>query len=313
MTKSRRKGRPLNGVLLLDKPQGGSSNAVLQQVKHLYNAAKAGHTGSLDPIATGMLPVCFGEATKFSQYLLESDKRYQAIAKLGEKTSTGDIEGEITQRASLFELSDAQIDEVVGSFVGPIEQVPPMYSALKHRGQPLYKLARQGLDIERPARSVTIHSLQWRRLDAQRLELDVFCSKGTYIRSLVEDIGEQLGCYAHVEALRRLQVGPFCGAMATLAHLRQLAESGTVGALDALLLPMQATLSAYPRVLLDEKKAMAFGQGQVLTLNEVDLVSVGLVQVWRADGGQNEKLLGVGERLAEGKLIPRRLVYDDVS
>lgn len=313
MTKSRRKGRPLNGVLLLDKPQGGSSNAVLQQVKHLYDAAKAGHTGSLDPIATGMLPICFGEATKFSQYLLDSDKRYQTIAKLGEKTSTGDIEGDVTQRVASFALTEAQIDQVMRSFVGRLEQVPPMYSALKHQGQPLYKLARQGIDIERPPRTVTIYSLQWQRLDAQRLALDVFCSKGTYIRSLVEDIGEQLGCYAHVEALRRLQVGPFCGEMVTLAHLRQLAESGTVSALDALLLPMQASLSAYPRILLDEKKAMAFGHGQVLTLDVAEVMPAGLVQVWRADGHQNEKLLGVGEQLAEGKLVPRRLVHDDVS
>lgn len=314
MNKSRRrKGRPINGVLLLDKPQGGSSNAALQEVKRLYGAAKAGHTGSLDPIATGMLPICFGEATKFSQYLLDSDKRYQAIAKLGEKTSTGDIEGEIIQKVDAFDLSDEQIDSVVQGFIGPIDQIPPMYSALKHQGQPLYKLARQGLEIERPARRVTIYSLQWRRLDAQHLELDVFCSKGTYIRTLVEDIGEQLACYAHVAALRRVQVGPFSGEMMTMAHLRQLTESGTLDALDALLLPQESTLSAYPRVLLDEKDAIAFARGQTVTLSTCHAAPCGLRQVWRSQSEQPAYLLGVGEQISEEKLVPRRLVSGNES
>ncbi|HEX4976170.1 MAG TPA: tRNA pseudouridine(55) synthase TruB, partial [Pseudomonadales bacterium] len=209
--------------------------------------------------------------------------------------------------------SDEQIDAVVRRFVGPIDQVPPMYSALKHQGQPLYKLARQGVEIDRPARRVTIYSLQWRRLDAQHLEFEVFCSKGTYIRTLVEDIGEQLACYAHVAALRRVQVGPFSGAMVTIEHLRQLAESGTVDAFDALLLPMESTLSAYPRVLLDEKDAIAFARGQAVTLAACDAAPVGLMQVWQNQTAQQANLLGVGEQNVGGKLIPRRLVSDNVS
>ncbi len=311
MKPSRRKGRSVNGVLLLDKPEGSSSNAVLQQVRRLYGAAKAGHTGSLDPLATGMLPICFGEATKFSQYLLNADKRYRVIAKLGEKTTTGDSEGEVIKQCHPVLVSDEQIEQVVRRFIGPIEQVPPMYSALKHQGQPLYKLARKGIDIERRARTITIYSLDWSRVDIDHIEMTVHCSKGTYIRSLVEDIGEVLGCFAHVEVLRRLQVGSFAGNMLSLEQLREVCESDGVDTLDQFLLPVDVTLCAYSCIVLDEKTAAVFHQGQGVNWIASVEIPLGLVQVWSGRGEQKEKFLGVGEWVLGEKLLPRRLVQHD--
>lgn len=311
MKPSQRKGRSVNGVLLLDKPEGSSSNAVLQQVRRLYGAAKAGHTGSLDPLATGMLPICFGEATKFSQYLLNADKRYRVIAKLGEKTTTGDAEGEVIKQCHPVLVSDEQIEQVVRRFIGPIEQVPPMYSALKHQGQPLYKLARKGIDIERRARTITIYSLDWCRVDIDHIEMTVHCSKGTYIRSLVEDIGEVLGCFAHVKVLRRLQVGSFAGDMLSLEQLREVSESDGVDTLDQYLLPVDVTLCAYSCIVLDEKTAAVFYQGQgVNWVTSID-IPLGLVQVWSGRGEQKEKFIGVGEWVSGGRLLPRRLIRHD--
>lgn len=309
---SRRKGRSVNGVLLLDKPEGSSSNAVLQQVRRLYGAAKAGHTGSLDPLATGMLPICFGEATKFSQYLLDADKHYRVIAKLGEKTTTGDAEGEVIKQCHPVLIGNEQIEQVVGRFIGPIEQVPPMYSALKHQGQPLYKLARKGVDIERCARKITIYSLNWHRVDKDHIEMTVHCSKGTYIRSLVEDIGDVLGCFAHVKVLRRLQVGSFAGNMSSLEQLREARESDGLDALDQYLLPVDVTMRAYPCIVLDEKTATVFHQGRGIHWTASVDVPVGLVQVWSGRGEQKERFLGVGEWVFGEKLLPRRLIqYDE--
>lgn len=199
---------PVDGILLLDKDTGLSSNRALQQVKHLFNARKAGHTGSLDPLASGLLPLCFGEATKLSQYLLDSDKRYLTTFKLGETTTTGDVEGEVIAR-QVVDISEQKLQQALTNFSGVFEQVPPMYSALKKNGQPLYKLARQGIEIERKPRTVEILDLTVINFDGERVELDVHCSKGFYIRSLAFDLGEALGCGAHVTELRRTSVGKF--------------------------------------------------------------------------------------------------------
>ena len=225
------KGRAISGLCLLDKPQVLSSNAALQRVKHLYGAAKAGHTGALDPLATGLLPICLGEATKFSQYLLDSDKRYLTTAKLGQRTDTCDAEGEVTEERPVPDnLSREQIEALLDEhFSGDIEQVPPVYSALKLNGQPLYKLARQGVEVEVKPRQVRIHEIRLLALREDELDLEVFCSKGTYIRSIVEDLGLLLGCGAHVSVLRRLQTGPFhADQMMTLEQQKRL-EDGWLG------------------------------------------------------------------------------------
>lgn len=217
----------INGILLLDKPLHISSNGALQRVKRLFNAQKAGHTGSLDPLATGMLPICFGNATKLCQYLLDSDKIYVATAKLGEKTTTGDAEGEVIMRRSAEGITLEKLQQVAAMFSGEIQQIPPMYSALKHKGRPLYELARQGIEIERQPRKVTIHELRVEGLEGDVCHFFVKSSKGTYIRTLVEDIGEVLGCGAHVIGLRRLAVVPFENtAMITLPELEQVCEQG---------------------------------------------------------------------------------------
>lgn len=203
MSRRNPKGRDINGIVLLDKDTGLSSNAALQKVKRLFFAKKAGHTGSLDPLASGILPICLGQATKVAQFLLDDDKRYFVRGKLGEITDTGDCEGVVTKTQEYTHLDEAIIKQVAMSFVGDILQVPPMYSALKKDGQPLYKLARQGIEIERPARPVTIHAIEFISYEKGVVTLDVSCSKGTYIRSLIQDIGDTLGCGAHVIELRR--------------------------------------------------------------------------------------------------------------
>ena len=233
MAQVKRVRRQVNGVLVLDKPRGMSSNQALQKVRWLLNAEKAGHTGSLDPLATGVLPLCFGEATKFSQYLLDADKGYETLAQLGVTTTTGDAEGEVLERRPVA-LTAEQIEAALQEFRGPIQQIPPMYSALKKDGQPLYKLARAGEVVEREARSVTIARLELLAWHGEQLRLAVDCSKGTYIRTLVEDLGQQLGCGAHVAELRRTQAGPFdLSQTVTLETLERLHGEGGAEALDA--------------------------------------------------------------------------------
>src|SRR5690606_22975216 len=223
----------LDGILIMDKPSGMTSNKRLQIVKRQYAAEKAGHTGALDPMATGVLPLCFGEATKVSQYLLDADKRYVARVHLGVTTTTGDADGEVTTRCAVPELSSDRIEEVLASFVGEIEQVPSVYSALKQDGVPLYKLARQGKEIREKRRTITIHSIALQDWSSPDLEIDVRCSKGTYIRSLAEDIGKQLGCGAHLTALRRSGAGPYSlDDCHTLAELDALQASGGQDSLD---------------------------------------------------------------------------------
>ena len=258
----------MHGVLLLDKPAGLSSNAALQRARNLFRAQKAGHTGSLDPLATGMLPVCFGEATKMSTYLLASDKAYSTTARLGVITDSGDSDGTVIETRDLpVPLTAALVESRLVDLRGPIEQVPPMYSALKHQGQRLYKLAREGKTVARAARPVTIHALQLKQLAADSLSLDVSCSKGTYIRTLVEDLGQALGCGAHIERLRRTWVAPYEGLpLWTLEALQERLIEGGEAALEQCLLPLDSALDHLPSVSLDAAECGLFGNGGAITL-----------------------------------------------
>jgi len=297
----RQHGRPVNGILLLDKPIGLTSNAALQQVKRLFGARKAGHTGSLDPLATGMLPICFGEATKLSGFLLDSDKSYQAVIQLGVRTRTGDAEGDVLERRDASAVSRAMIDEVLLEFNGVIEQIPPMYSALKQNGQPLYRLAHQGIEVERQARKVTIHDIQVIGFDDDRLSISVHCSKGTYIRTLAEDIGSQLGCGAHIAELRRDGVGTFAGEhIVTMATLEQLA--GETEQLDRLLLGPDQALLDWPEIRLGDDVAYFLKRGQPVLVPR--LPGHGYVRVYT----QSQGFLGVGHILDDGRLAPKRLL-----
>jgi tRNA pseudouridine55 synthase len=289
--------RRLDGVLLLDKPVGLGSNAALQAAKRLYQAEKAGHAGTLDPLASGLLPILFGEATKFSQLALDADKEYLASARLGITTTTADAEGEVIERKPV-EVRESDIEPALERLRGPIEQVPPMYSALKHAGQPLYAIARQGRSVARAARRVHIHELQLLGFHGDRLDLRVRCSKGTYVRTLVEDLGRALGCGAHLSALRRTAAGEFRIADAATLDQVQLA---TPPERDALLLPLERLLAGLPRVDLAGPLAERFALGQAIRLEGTP---AGCCSVFRAQGG----LLGIGEAGALGQLRPRRLV-----
>ncbi|MCW8956192.1 MAG: tRNA pseudouridine(55) synthase TruB, partial [Gammaproteobacteria bacterium] len=260
-SRKKNKGRPVNGVVLLDKPLEMSSNHALQKVKRLFDAQKAGHTGSLDPLATGMLPVCLGEATKISAFLLDADKVYRFKCKLGSRTTTADAEGEVIDTRPFEQVTKKDIEAVLPDFMGDIEQVPPMYSALKKDGQRLYDLARQGVEVERAPRPVTIHALTLLSFEAGEVELEAHCSKGTYIRTLAEDIGEALGCGAYVSELRRLAVGPYHTGMITLDQLQALSEQGQE-ALDACLLPLDSGIAHWPEVHLDPDSAYYIKLGQ---------------------------------------------------
>ncbi|MBN6710726.1 tRNA pseudouridine(55) synthase TruB [Haemophilus haemoglobinophilus] len=262
MSKPRKKGRDINGIFLLDKSQGMSSNDIMQKVKRLFQANKAGHTGALDPLATGMLPICLGEATKFSQYLLDADKRYQVIAKLGERTDTSDADGLVVQEREV-NVDLAKILTALEQFRGDIMQVPTMFSALKHQGKPLYEYARTGVTVEREARPITIFELKFIDYQAPYLTLEVHCSKGTYIRTLVDDLGEVLGCGAHVTMLRRIAVADYpCDKMMTLEQLQQLAEKEDLDLLDQHLLPMDTAVIRLPKLVLTEEQTKAVGFGQ---------------------------------------------------
>jgi len=286
--------RAVHGLVLLDKPAGLSSNQALQRVKRLFDSRKAGHTGSLDPFATGMLPVCLGEATKTSGHMLESNKCYRATAHLGQATATGDPEGEVVESCEVPDVAESAILEALQAFLGETEQVPPMYSALKHQGRPLYELAREGLSVERKARRIFIHRLDvvaWRSPD---LEFEVLCSKGTYVRSLAMDIAGRLGSCAHLTALRRLYVEPFAGRqMHDVAALEAMAAGGR---LESVLLPLDAGLAGWPVVRLEGQQARGFSHG-----NPVPAPGDGPVRVYTG-----ERPLGLGE-CRDGLLRPRRL------
>jgi tRNA pseudouridine55 synthase len=299
----RHRGREVNGILLLDKPAGITSNGALQVVKRMFSAAKAGHTGSLDPLATGMLPICFGEATKFSQFLLDADKSYRVTAKLGVVTDTGDADGEVL-RQSPVTVDAATITAALMEFVGEIEQTPSMFSAIKHNGQPLYKLARQGIEVERKVRRVTIHRISVLEVRADELDFEVACTKGTYVRSLVEDLGQKLGCGGHVQSLRRLSAGPYpAERMLTLDQLGALKEQGGFEAIDEQLLPLSTAVADWPAVELGDNAAHYLLQGQsVMASNRPRDGWVTLIQA------STGRFLGVGEILEDGRIAPRRLV-----
>ncbi|OUS03757.1 tRNA pseudouridine(55) synthase TruB [Gammaproteobacteria bacterium 54_18_T64] len=308
--RQRPRGRPVDGILILNKPQGITSNDALQQVKYLFYAAKAGHTGSLDPLATGVLPICLGEATKFTQFLLEADKTYQSTFCLGMATETGDSDGETVSATDASALTQAQLEQAIEAFRGEIKQIPSMYSALKHNGQPLYKLARQGITVEREARDATIYSyeiLAFRPGEKAELDVQISCSKGTYIRTLAEDLGKAVGCGAHVTRLHRTVAGPFREEDSiTLPQLESLREGKRGEDLDFLLKPLDAAVSDAIAVELTESMAWYFRQGQAVMSPEVYRQSEegDIVRIFHTDGG----FMGVGEVLDDGRVKPRRLV-----
>lgn len=311
MSRPRRRGRDVHGVFLLDKHQGASSNDVLQKVKRLFNANKAGHTGALDPLATGMLPVCLGEATKFSQYLLDSDKRYRVIARLGERTDTSDADGNIVEtRAITFDQT--ALDAALDYFRGDTMQVPTMFSALKYQGRKLYEYAREGITVPREARPIKVFELQFIRWEGDELELEIHVSKGTYIRTIIDDLGERLGCGAHVIMLRRLQVARYpIERMVTLEQLQDvaatvnMAETPDYSALDALLLPMDSPAEEFPIVNLLPAVAAYFKQG--MPVQVADAPEQGLVRVTEGD---EHKFIGMAEIAEDGRVAPRRLVVE---
>jgi len=295
--------RDVHGILLLDKPAGITSNDALQRIKRLYRAARAGHTGSLDKPATGMLPLCLGEATKVSSYLLNADKTYVAVAKLGVVTSTADAEGEILETRQVPEFNQRQLEEVIAQFVGDIDQVPPMYSALKVNGQRLYKLAYQGLEVERKSRSVTIHQIDLVHFDGDSFEIQVRCSKGTYIRTLVEDIGQVLGCGAHVSTLRRLSTGPFTEAqMVNMETIENLSKEGGDAALDQLLVPVDSALDHLAELHLTEEMTYYLCLGQAVSVSQAP--TEGLVRIY----DHEHAFIGIGTIMDDGRVTPKRLL-----
>ena len=305
----RRKRKPherdVHGILLLDKPAGITSNDALQRIKRFYRAARAGHTGSLDKPATGMLPICLGEATKISSYLLNADKCYIAVAKLGVITSTADAAGEILESRQIPEFNQQHLKQVIAQFVGDIEQVPHMYSALKVDGQRLYKLAYQGLEVERKSRAVTIQQIDLLHFDEDSFAIQVRCSKGTYIRTLVEDIGQALGCGAHVSSLRRLSTGPFNETeMVSMDTIEDMAKEGEEGdaALDQLLVPGDSALEHLAEVNLNEEMAYYLCQGQSVSVPQAP--TEGLVRIY----DHNRAFIGIGTILDDGSVAPKRLL-----
>ena len=304
----RRRGKPIDGILVYDKPAGVTSNGAVQWAKRCFDAQKVGHTGALDPLATGVLPLCFGEATKFSQFLLESDKRYWTRIRLGVTTTSGDADGEVLQERPVPDFTVEQVEEKLTAFRGEIEQIPSMYSALKHQGQPLYKLARQGIEIPREPRQVTVFSNELKRLAETELELELHCSKGTYVRTIAEDLGEALGCGAHVIALRRRAAGPFSEQEAVTAADVEACESPQ--AQRNLLRPIESAVAQWPVLELSEDLAFYLRQGQAVQVPHAP--SQGWVRLTRAAVSMtckaNHNFLGVGEILDDGRVAPRRLV-----
>jgi tRNA pseudouridine55 synthase len=313
MARRRKQGRDVNGILLLDKPSGISSNHALQRIKRLYHAAKAGHTGSLDPLATGLLPLCLGYTTKFSAFLLDADKRYRVRVRLGVRTSTADAEGEVVAVAPTDGVSEAVLRDILTEFTGSIEQLPPMYSAVKHQGERLYKLAREGKEVERTPRTIQIFSLDLLRFELPDIELDVHCSKGTYVRTLAEDIGARLGCGGHVSALRRTGVGPYVEGQTrfvAMAEVEAIAEAGgpqaepaqTFAAIDALLLPLDSALGHCPALRLSADAAFYLGQGQPVLVPQAP--TEGMVRLY----DPSAHFIGVGVILDDGRVQPKRLL-----
>lgn len=314
----RRKGRAINGVILIDKHEGDSSNRVLQRVKGIYFAAKAGHTGALDPLATGMLPICLGEATKFSQFLLDTDKTYVVTAKLGVRTTTSDADGEVVCEKPV-DVSEESLHAAIETFKGTTDQIPSMYSALKHEGQPLYKYARQGIEVPRKVRPITVYSIELLRFEGDEVDMQIHCSKGTYIRTIVDDMGEKLGCGAHVKHLRRLSVGHYpADKMLTVDQLEALVSTeisyhkdgdnevevkvSDRTAIDALLLPMDTAAILLDEVNVDDKGKVAFQHGNPVEGNFSG--KEGPLRVYAED----KLFLGVGQLDERGQIAPKRVV-----
>ncbi|CAH1600407.1 tRNA pseudouridine(55) synthase [Vibrio owensii] len=305
----RRKGRPINGVILLDKPTGISSNDALQKVKRIFFAEKAGHTGALDPLATGMLPICLGEATKFSQFLLDSDKRYRVIAKLGERTDTSDSDGEVVETRPI-DVNLEKLEACIDTFRGESDQVPSMFSALKYQGKPLYEYARKGIEVPRESRKITVYEIVLHRFEGDEVEMEVHCSKGTYIRTIVDDLGEMLGCGAHVTMLRRTGVAKYpYEKMVTLEQLNELLEQAhrdevaPKELLDPLLLPMDTAVEDLPEVNLNAELTNLVQHGmpvQVFGAPEGTPI--------RMTSGEDKLFIGVAEVNDDGKVAPKRLV-----
>ena len=303
MSKPRKRGRDIHGVFLLDKPQGMSSNDIMQKVKRIFQANKAGHTGALDPLATGMLPICLGEATKFSQFLLDADKCYLVTAKLGERTDTSDAEGQIVESREV-KVKTPEILTALEQFRGNILQVPTMFSALKHNGKPLYEYARQGITVEREARPITIFELNFIEYNAPYLTLEVHCSKGTYIRTLVDDLGEVLGCGGHVAMLRRTAVADYpTEKMLDWHALQSLAEQQDLALLDALLLPMDTAVAKLPALTLDENQTQGIGFGQRIKFDNSNRLQ-GQVRLF----SHENRFLGVAMIDENNVIRPQRLV-----
>ena len=301
---ARKNARPVNGILLLDKPLEVSSNGILQRVRWLYQAQKAGHTGALDPMASGLLPICFGEATKFSQFLLDTDKTYLVTARFGVRTSTSDAEGEVISEKPVSH-SLAELEQAMQGFRGDILQVPTMFSALKYQGQPLYRYARQGIEVPREARPISIFRFELLKHSDKTADFLVHCSKGTYIRTLIDDLGEALGCGAHVAALHRTQVGPFTAEqMISPTQLDALAEpchqSGDFSAMDNLLLPLDAGITAMPAVQLTAAEQHRLQHGQSCQLQQPDISAIKLL-------GPDQVFFGIGQ-IEQGVLSSRRLL-----
>ncbi|GHE78821.1 tRNA pseudouridine(55) synthase TruB [Thalassotalea profundi] len=307
----KRKGRPINGVLLLDKPYEMSSNHALQRAKRIYFAQKAGHTGALDPLATGMLPICFGEGTKFSQFLLDTDKTYQVTAKLGIRTTTSDADGEVVSEKPVT-VSNDQLNAALDSFRGDTKQIPSMYSALKYQGQPLYKYAREGIEVPRESRDITVFRLDLLRFEDDEVDLDIHVSKGTYIRTIIDDLGELLGCGAHVAQLRRTAVGNYpTDKMVTMDALNALLEKAQAEDvppsvyLDPLLLPMKTACDGIPVVFVDDMSANFLRHGNPVQCSNAPLD--GLVQVYIGDDIENGEFIGVGQIDDNGLVSPKRI------
>lgn len=310
----KRKGRAINGVLLLDKPYDMSSNHALQAVKRIYFAQKAGHTGALDPLATGMLPICLGEGTKFSQYLLDTDKTYQVTAKLGIRTTTSDAAGEIVSEKDV-NVTQAQLETALESFRGTTQQVPSMYSALKYQGQPLYKYAREGIEVPREARDITVFNLALLRFENDEVDLNIHVSKGTYIRTIIDDLGELLGCGAHVANLRRSAVGNYpVDKMITLPELEAIFEQAKTDeitpseVLDPLLLPMNSAVDGMHKVYVDDMSANFLRHGN--PVQAYNAPQEGSVQVYigEDENDDNAEFIGVGIIDDDGLVAPKRIV-----
>jgi len=299
MAKRKKNCRELNGILLIDKPHGMTSNQVLQKAKRILQACKAGHTGSLDPIATGLLPLCFGEATKVSQFMLDADKQYWVRIKLGEATTTYDIEGEVVS-TSTVDVDRQQIEKALQSFTGTISQLPPMYSAVKQNGQALYKLAREGKEVERSPREVTVYRIDLLDFDGEYLELEILCSKGTYVRTIAHDLGQVLGCGAHVVELRRLGVGDF--RIDEAVALEDVEELQSPEEVEQLLFPVDEALLGLPDVTLTSLATHYLLQGQPVTARHGQ--EPGLVRLYNEENA----FLGMGEVLDDGRVAPKRLM-----